>query len=153
MKILIASDHAGKQLSAFLVKELLTLGYPVEELTQNITLEDYPDVAALLVSAMENDTRGILICGSGVGICIAANKFKDIRAGLCHDCYSARQGVEHDNMNVLCIGERIVGTALALEIVKNFLTAKFSDVERYYRRLQKVKEIELQGNRRGMDLT
>jgi ribose 5-phosphate isomerase B len=105
---------------------------------------DYPDYALKVGEAMIADQadRGILICGSGVGICVAANKIPGIRAAICHDTYSAHQGVEHDAMNVLCLGARIIGDELAGEIVKAFLAAKFSDEERHVRRLNKVLEIE-----------
>jgi ribose 5-phosphate isomerase B len=105
---------------------------------------DYPDYArAVGASIVRGETeRGIVICGSGVGACVAANKIKGIRAGMCHDTYSAHQGVEHDDINVLCIGSRVVGPALAMEIVRSFLGAVFSYDDRHVRRLNKILEIE-----------
>jgi ribose 5-phosphate isomerase B len=105
---------------------------------------DYPDYAEALGKAvLEGQAeRGVLICGSGVGACVAANKIPGIRAGQCHDSYSARQGVEHDDMNVLVLGARVIGSALACDLVDLFLVAQFSDEERHRRRLQKVKALE-----------
>ena len=105
---------------------------------------DYPDYARAVGLAIQRGEaeRGIVICGSGVGASIAANKMRGIRAAVCHDIYSARQGVEHDDMNVLCLGSRVVGAALAVELVKAFVTARFSGEERYKRRLEKVAALE-----------
>lgn len=147
MKLVIASDHAGfelkEQVRAYLTKaghEILDLGaYRVEP------QDDYPDFAERVGEAIKagEAPRGILICGSGVGVSIAANKIPGIRAGMCHDTYSAHQGVEHDDMNVLVIGARIVATALAYELVDAFLRAKFiSNEERFTRRFKKVLAIE-----------
>lgn len=147
MKLVIASDHAGfelkEQVRAYLAKaghEVLDLGaYRVEP------QDDYPDFAERVGDAMRagEAPRGILICGSGVGVSIAANKIPGIRAGMCHDTYSAHQGVEHDDMNVLVIGARIVASALAYELVDAFLRAKFiSNEERFTRRFKKVLAIE-----------
>ncbi|HLY39716.1 MAG TPA: ribose 5-phosphate isomerase B [Terracidiphilus sp.] len=147
MRLVIASDHAGFQLKeevrAYLAKgghEVLDLGaYQVEP------LDDYPDFAERVGEAIRGGEapRGILICGSGVGVCVASNKIPGIRAGMCHDTYSAHQGVEHDDMNVLVLGARIVGTSLAYELVDTFLKAKFiSNEERFTRRYKKVLAIE-----------
>jgi len=146
MKIAIASDHAGYPLKAELVPHLRSLGYEVTDLGTDSAEKpvDYPDFAAKAareVLAGRAD-RAIVVCGSGVGACVAANKFNGIRAGLCHDTYSAHQGVEHDDMNVLCLGSRIIGPALAFEIVAAFAAAKFSNGERHLRRLAKIKELE-----------
>src|SRR6185503_21119322 len=105
---------------------------------------DYPDYAAAIAHDMlqNKSDRGIIICGSGVGVCVAANKFKGIRAGVCHDTYSAGQGVEHDNMNVLVLGSRVIGPNVALDLVDGYVAAKFSGEERHVRRLNKVKAIE-----------
>lgn len=147
MRLVIASDHAGFELKeevrAYLAKtghEVLDLGaYKVEP------QDDYPDFAERVGEAIKagEAPRGILICGSGVGVSVAANKIPGIRAGMCHDTYSAHQGVEHDDMNVLVMGARIVGSALAYELVDAFLRAKFiSNEERFTRRFRKVLAIE-----------
>lgn len=143
-KIALASDHAGFELKeilkAFLIDrfEILDLG------TDSTKPVDYPDYAKLLADAVVNKQaeRGILLCGSGVGASIAANKVAGIRAGLCHDSYSAHQGVEHDHMNVLVLGARIIGEEVAKELVSNFLAAKESQDERHLRRLEKISALE-----------
>jgi ribose 5-phosphate isomerase B len=145
MRIAIAADHAGFDLKSKLAPQLLSLGYEVSDLGTNSTDPvDYPDYAEAVGQVlMENRAdRGILICGSGVGASVAANKLPGIRAGLCHDSYSAHQGVEHDDMNVLVLGARVIGPALALELVRCFLGATFSGEERHVRRLAKVRAIE-----------
>ncbi|CAN5634553.1 ribose 5-phosphate isomerase B [soil metagenome] len=146
MKIAIASDHAGFELKELLRKEIATQGHSVLDLgTDSGTRpDDYPDFAILLGTALVKGEaeRGILICGSGVGASVAANKIPGIRAGLCHDHYSAGQGVEHDDMNVLVMGGRVIGIATARDLVHAFLTANFSGEERHVRRLNKVKAIE-----------
>jgi ribose 5-phosphate isomerase B len=147
VKLVIGADHAGFQLKeevrAYLAKsghEVLDLGaYQVEP------RDDYPDFAERVGETIRagEAPRGILICGSGVGVCVASNKIPGIRAGMCHDTYSAHQGVEHDDMNVLVLGARIVGTSLAYELVDAFLKAKFiSSEERFMRRYRKVLAIE-----------
>lgn len=147
MKLAIGSDHAGYLLKAHLVTFLRAQGHDVLDLgTDNATDSvDYPDFAqavAKKVTAGEVK-RGIVVCGSGVGACIAANKVPGAYAALCHDTYSAHQGVEHDNMNVLCLGSRIVGQALAEELVEAYLGASFEVHEdRHVRRHNKVKAIE-----------
>ena len=127
---------------------VLADGYTVIDLgTDSTASVDYPDYAEKIGMAIKRGEaeRGVLICGSGVGASIAVNKIKGIYAAVCHDTYSAHQGVEHDNMNVLCLGARVIGTELAKELVNAFLNAKFSDEERHVRRLNKVYQIENAG--------
>lgn len=146
MHIVIGSDHAGFALKQNLSDFLSELGYPFEDVgTCDETPVDYPDIAVALSEAIREGRaeRGILICGSGVGASIAANKILGIRAGLCHDTYSAHQGVEHDNTNVLVLGARIIGTELARELVHAFLNARFTDEERHRRRVGKVNALEV----------
>lgn len=146
MKIAIASDHAGYPLKAELVPHLKSLGHEVLDLGTDSPDRsvDYPDFAAKAARAVTSGAaeRAIVVCGSGVGACVAANKIHGIRAGLCHDTYSAHQGVEHDDMNLLCLGARIIGPAPAFEIVTAFVNAKFTREERHQRRLDKVNRIE-----------
>jgi ribose 5-phosphate isomerase B len=146
MKIAIASDHAGFALKQDIVKYLSRLGNEVLDLgAYDAEPSDYPDFAAAVGKAIMASTaeRGFLICGSGVGVCIAANKMPGVRAAICHDTYSAHQGVEHDDMNVLVLGSRIVGSALALDIAQVFVGARFQPTEeRFVRRLNKLKDIE-----------
>ncbi len=148
MKIAIASDHAGFPLKEEVRDYVRKLGHDVEDLgAYNTEPSDYPDFAVLVGKALIAGTveRGILICGSGVGVCVAANKMPGVRAGMCHDTYSAHQGVEHDQMNVLVLGARIIGPALAYECVDAYLKANFIASEpRFVRRLNKVKAIEKQ---------
>lgn len=144
--IALAADHAGYELKELLKRYVISLGYPVIDAgTFHPELpDDYPDWAEALAARIGSGQakRGILICGSGVGVCVAANKIPGIRAAICHDSYSARQGVEHDDMNVLVLGARIIGTELAQDLVRSFLGAAFSNEERHVRRLGKVKAIE-----------
>ncbi|WP_449438465.1 ribose 5-phosphate isomerase B [Pedobacter steynii] len=145
MKVIIGSDHAGFAYKTILVKMLLDEGYEViDKGTHTSAPSDYPDHAAHVAHALLNKEgdRGILVCGSSVGVSIAANKFKGIRAGVCHDTYSAHQSVEHDDVNVLCIGERVIGIELAKDIVRAFLKAIFSNEERHVKRLEKIAAIE-----------
>jgi ribose 5-phosphate isomerase B len=146
MSLVIASDHAGFPLKEEVRAHLAARGIEIRDLGAfNAEPSDYPDFAEKVGKALEagEADRAILICGSGVGVCIAANKMRGVRAGMCHDTYSAHQGVEHDDMNVLVMGARIVGVALALDIVDVYLAAKFSiSEERFVRRLNKVKAIE-----------
>jgi ribose 5-phosphate isomerase B len=146
MKIAIAADHGGFPLKADIVDLLKQAGHEPIDLGAHeyIAGDDYPDYAHLVGKAVQNGQaeRGIVICGSGVGACIAANKMKGIRAGVCHDTYSAHQGVEHDDMNVLCFGARIIGVEVARAIVLEFTGASFNTGERYQRRLNKVLRIE-----------
>ncbi len=145
MKVAIAGDHAGFQLKKLLAAELSRDGVEIIDLgARDETPSDYPDFARSLGKAVVSGQaeRGILVCGSGVGACIAANKIKGVRAGLAHDTYSGHQGVEHDDMNVLCMGSRVIGPATALEIARVFLAAKFTNEERHVRRVKKVLDIE-----------
>lgn len=145
MKIALASDHAGFELKTRLMTSLIQDGVDVMDLgTDSIESVDYPDFALRLgMHVLEKKAeRGILICGSGVGASVAANKVPGIRAGLCHDTYSAHQGVEHDDMNVLVLGSRVIGVELARELVNAFLGATFTAEERHQRRLAKVYDIE-----------
>jgi ribose 5-phosphate isomerase B len=148
MMVAIAADHAGYVLKQELIISLRSLGHEVEDLgTHGTDPVDYPDVAeslagAVLAGAAE---RGVLICGSGVGASVAANKLPGIRAGLCHDTYSAHQGVEHDDMNILVLGARVIGIELARELVRAFLQARFTHEERHERRLGKIRTLEREG--------
>jgi ribose 5-phosphate isomerase B len=147
MKIAIASDHAGFDLKNEVHQYLEGRGHEVLDLGayKPEPGDDYPDYAERVGEAMlaKKAERGILICGSGVGVSVAANKMPGIRAAMCHDTYSAHQGVEHDDMNILVMGARIIGPALAMDLVASFLNAEFqSQEERFVRRLNKVKAIE-----------
>lgn len=146
MKLVISADHAGFPLKEELRAALGQAGHEVIDLGAfNAESSDYPDFAEKIGAAVKRGDapRGILICGSGVGACIAANKIPGIRAGICHDTYSAHQGVEHDDMNVLVLGSRIIGSALAYELALSFIGAKFNATEpRYTRRFIKVLAIE-----------
>jgi ribose 5-phosphate isomerase B len=145
MHIALGCDHGGFPLKQRVMDVVQSAGHTVVDCgTDSMCSVDYPDFAKKvgLIIAADNADRGILLCGSGVGISVAANKIPGIRAGVCHDTYSAHQGVEHDDMNVLCIGARIVGEELAVELVKAYLAAQFSNEERHVRRLDKVLEIE-----------
>jgi ribose 5-phosphate isomerase B len=148
MKIALASDHGGYLLKNIIKDCVTASGHSVIDLgTDSTASVDYPDYAEKLGVAITRGEaeRGVLICGSGVGASIAANKIKGIYAAVCHDTYSAHQGVEHDNMNVLCLGARVIGPELAKELVDAFLNAKFSNVERHVRRVNKVYKIEKAG--------
>jgi ribose 5-phosphate isomerase B len=146
MKVVIAADHGGFQYKELFLHELRQKGYEIADLGafKENPSDDYPDYAIAVANALLNGQadRGILICGSGAGVAVAANKFKGIRAGVCHDTYSAHQCVEHDDVNVLCIGQRVIGIELAREIIFTFLGAKFSNEARHQRRLEKVRAIE-----------
>jgi ribose 5-phosphate isomerase B len=147
MKVAIAGDHAGFRLKKVLLDELRKDGYEMWDLGSfDETPSDYPDFARSLGKAVTlgQADRGILVCGSGIGACIAANKIKGIRAGVAHDTYSGHQGVEHDDMNVLCLGSRVIGPAPAAEIAKAFLNARFTNEERHARRVKKILDIEQQ---------
>jgi RpiB/LacA/LacB family sugar-phosphate isomerase len=145
MLVAAAFDHAGFTIKHIVLDAIYEAGCDVLDLgTDSPEPVDYPDFAEKLGKAIQEGKaeRGILVCGSGVGACIAANKMLGIYAGLCHDTYSAHQGVEHDDMNVLCIGSRIIGSELAKEIIQAFLNARFSADERHVRRVGKVRELE-----------
>lgn len=145
MRIAIASDHAGFELKNALVPLLQQQGNEVTDLgTHSTDPVDYPDSAEAVALALREGRaeRGILICGSGVGASVAANKVPGVRAGLCHDTYSAHQGVEHDDMNVMVLGARVIGISTAEELVRAFLHAVFTEEERHQRRLKKVLALE-----------
>lgn len=145
MKIAVACDHAGFPLKAEVLAAIRAAGHePIDLGTHSTDPVDYPDIAhglGLHVAKGES-ARGILLCGSGVGVCVAANKLPGIRAGVCHDTYSARQGVEHDDLNVLALGARVIGPALAVDLVQTFLGARFSGEERHQRRVAKIAALE-----------
>ncbi|MFA9612436.1 MAG: ribose 5-phosphate isomerase B [Deltaproteobacteria bacterium] len=146
--IALAADHAGFELKEKIAGYLKAKGFEVMDLgTHDEEPVDYPDFARAIGEALQQQKadRGILICGSGVGACVAANKMSTIRAGLCHDTYSAHQGVEHDDINVLCLGARVIGEELARELVSAFLAASFTGEERHRRRLDKIKAMEGEG--------
>jgi ribose 5-phosphate isomerase B len=146
MKISIGADHAGYEMKRELIEFIENLGHSIHDVGtfEPDKPDDYPDYATLVAEDLRSGQaeRGVLVCGSGVGVSIAANKFKGIRAAMCHDHYSAHQGVEHDDMNVLVLGARIIGPMLAQDATKAFLNAKFSGEERHVRRVNKVKGIE-----------
>lgn len=145
MTIAVGCDHGGFPLKKAVLETIAKAGHKAIDLGTNSTdAVDYPDFSAAVAKSVlsHQADRGIVICGSGVGATVAANKFKGIRAGLCHDTFSARQGVEDDDMNVLTLGARIIGPLLAIEIIQAFLKAQFSNAERHLRRLNKVKGFE-----------
>ena len=146
MRIAVAADHAGYPLNVQVIKELREAGHEVADFgTHDGSLpDDYPDYAKLVGEAVQTSAAeiGILICGSGVGAAVAANKLRGIRAALCSDTYSAHQSREHDDCNVLCIGSRVVGVELALDIVRSFVAAEFTGEERHRRRLAKIEAME-----------
>lgn len=145
MRLVIGSDHAGYELKTAINDYVQELGHATLDVgTDTTDPSDYPDYAEAVALALreEKAQRGILICGSGVGASVAANKLPGIRAGLCHDTYSARQGVEHDDMNVLVMGARVVGSELARELTRAYLGAEFSGEDRHRRRLEKIRALE-----------
>ena len=146
MKIAISADHGGFSLKPVIAGQLKQLGHEVIDCGAYSLdpADDYPDWSRKVGEAIQRGEaeRGVIICGSGVGACVAATKMRGIRAAVCHDTYSAHQGVEHDDMNVLCLGARVIGEELAKELVRAFATAQFSGDERFRRRLNKVLEIE-----------
>ena len=150
MKISVAADHNGYELKSEISLLLNELGHQVVDVGPHShdPLDDYPDYAKLLAKHVSTGSsqRGIMVCGSGVGASVAANKVKGVRAAVCHDIYSAHQGVEHDDMNVLCIGGRIIDEELAIDLVKSFVEAKFTSEDRHMRRLKKVLNIEKNHN-------
>ncbi len=151
MRIAVGCDHAGFPLKAPAIEELRRLGHDVVDLgTDSPEAVDYPDFAQKVAEAVmrgEAD-RGLLLCGSGVGASVAANKVPGVRAAVCHDTFSARQGVEDDDMNVLCLGARVIGAQVALDVIRAWQGAIFSNAERHVRRLNKVKAIEARYLRR-----
>lgn len=145
MRIALAADHAGYLLKNEVKARLSAQGHDVVDLgTDSPAPVDYPDSAEAVAGAIRDGQaeRGIIVCGSGAGVSIAANKFPGIRAAVCHDTYTAHQAVEHDDMNVLCLGARVIGGALALDLVSAFLGARYAGEERFQRRLDKVTRIE-----------
>jgi ribose 5-phosphate isomerase B len=146
MRIAVAFDHRGVKLRDRILAELSALGHELVDLGTDTDSErvDYPDKAREIGETIRgrDADRGVLVCGSGVGASIAACKLSGVRAAICHDTYSARQGVEHDDMNVLCLGSEVVGAELAAELVRAFLGATFDGGERYVRRLEKIEEME-----------
>ena len=147
MRIAVGADHAGFPIKDQVIQAVKADGHTVLDVGAfNAESSDYPDFALAVGRAIQNGEvdRGILLCGSGVGVSIAACKLQGIRAGVCHDVYSAHQSVEHDNMNVLCLGPRVIGPSLTLELVGAFLRAEFSAEERHLRRVAKVAAMEAQ---------
>ena len=145
MRVAVGADHAGYRYKETLAEQLREAGHDVLDLgTDGEEPVDFPDYAAAVARALVAGRveRGLLVCGSAVGVSIAANKFPGVRAGVCHDTYSAHQGVEHDDMNVLCLGERVIGIELAREVLTTFMSARFDGAERHRRRLAKVEAIE-----------
>ncbi len=145
MRIAIGADHGGFELKAPIIEQLKTAGHiPLDMGTHGTDPVDYPDITRSVAEAIQQGKAdlGILLCGSGVGASVAANKFVGIRAGLCHDSFSAHQGREDDDVNVLCLGSRVIGRSLALDLVQIWLAASFSGLERHRRRLDKVAAIE-----------
>ena len=155
MRVAIGMDHGGLTLREALLSYLHELGHEVLDFgTESLDSVDYPDFAEMVGLAIQDGRaeRGVLICGSGVGVCIAANKIPGVYAATCHDAYSARQGVEHDHMNVLCLGGRIIGDELAKLLVKEFLSAAYlgdqPGGERHARRVEKIIDLEQKGLRK-----
>lgn len=145
MKIALAADHAGYEMKRDLAGKLAKEGHEVLDLgTHSTAAVDYPDYAEAVADMLRDGQaeRGIIVCGSGAGVSIAANKFPGVRAAVVHDVYTAHQAVEHDDMNVLCLGARVIGPNLAREIVDAFLRARFSGDERHLRRLAKIHDFE-----------
>lgn len=145
MRVAVSADHAGYEMKRDLAAKLALQGHDVIDLgTHSTAPVDYPDCAASVAAALRDGQadRGLIVCGSGAGVSIAANKFPGIRAAVCHDCYTAHQAVEHDDMNVLCLGARVIGLNVAREIAQTFLGAVFSGEDRHQRRLNKILDIE-----------
>jgi ribose 5-phosphate isomerase B len=149
MRVGIAADHAGYQLKEHLARLMASEGHAVTDLgTHDDQPVDYPDFAAALAKAVMSGRveRGVLVCGSGAGAAIAANKVRGIRCAQAHDTYTAHQAVEHDDANIIALGSRVIGTSLAAEITSTFLRARFSGAERHVRRLAKIKALEQSGD-------
>jgi len=146
MKVAVGADHAGYELKELLVEHIRSLGHDPIDVGTHVPgkPDDYPDYAVLVAAEVNSGRaeRGVLVCGSGIGVSVAANKIRGIRAGLAHDHYSAHQGVEHDDMNVLVLGSRVIGVNVAFESLEAFVGATFSNEERHLRRVNKVKAIE-----------
>lgn len=150
MKVAVASDHAGFPLKEGIIAVVRAMGHEAIDLgTCSTDPVDYPDTARDIANALQSGRadRAVLICGSGIGACVAVNKFRGVRGGTCHDTFSAHQSVEDDNANVICLGARVVGASLAADLVRTFLNAKFSGAERHVRRVNKIKQIESEGFR------
>lgn len=148
MKVAIGADHAGFPMKQTIIEAVEAAGHTVLDLgTFSPEPVDYPDYALAVGRAVQRGEaeRGILLCGSGIGVSIAANKLRGIRAGVCHDVYSAHQSVEHDDVNVLCLGPRVIGPGLAADLVYAFLSARFSGLDRHQRRIAKIAAMEAQG--------
>ena len=145
MKVAVATDHGGWPLKETVLEAVRSAGHEAVDLgTHSADPVDYPDFAAAAARAVQRGdaARAIVLCGSGVGAAVAANKLRGIRAGVCHDVYSAHQAVEHDDVNVLALGARVIGPSLASDLVRTFLAARFTDDERHRRRLAKVRALE-----------
>ncbi len=145
MRIAVACDHAGFPLKSRVIEEILSLGHEILDLgTDSTAPVDYPDYAQAVARAILDGRaeRAVLVCGSGAGACVAANKFRGIRAATCHDAFSAHQAVEDDDVNVLCLGARVLGPELAVELVRRYLSTRFSGLERHRRRLEKIARFE-----------
>lgn len=149
MRVAFASDHAGWALRDRIIREVQSTGHVVVDCgtPEPVPGDDYPDVAAAVARAVVDGRaeRGVVACGSGVGACVAANKVRGVRACVCHDPFSARQGVEDDDLNVICLGARVIGEELAAEVLRAFLEARFSGADRHLRRLAKVRALERGG--------
>lgn len=147
MRVAVGSDHAGFPLYAETLEEIRNAGHEAVGVNpggKTTPDDDYTDYARMVGERVQKGDcqRGVVICGSGVGACVAANKLRGVRACLCHDTYSAHQGVEHDDMNVLCLGSEVIGPELAADLTRGFLEARFDGGERYVRRLEKIEEME-----------
>jgi ribose 5-phosphate isomerase B len=145
MRIAVGADHAGVEMKRDLAASMAQQGHDILDLgTHSSAAVDYPDIAEAVAAAIRNGQvdRGVIICGSGAGVAVAACKFPGVRAAVCHDCYTARQAVEHDDLNVMCLGSRVVGPALARALVDAFLGATFTAEDRHLRRLAKIDAIE-----------
>jgi ribose 5-phosphate isomerase B len=145
MRVAVGADHAGFEMKRDLAGTLAQQGHEILDLgTHSSASVDYPDIAEAVATAVRNGQvdRGVIVCGSGAGVAVAASKFPGVRAAICHDCYTARQAVEHDDVNILCIGARVVGPALARTLAETFLAATFDAEERHMRRLAKIDAIE-----------
>ena len=145
MRVAVGADHAGFELKRDLAGTLAQQGHEILDLgTHSSAPVDYPDIAEAVATAVRNGQvdRGIIVCGSGAGVAVAACKFPGVRAAVCHDCYTARQAVEHDDLNVLCLGARVIGPALARTLIETFLAATFNAEERHLRRIAMIEAIE-----------
>lgn len=152
MKVAVAADHAGFAMKGRVIDELRRMGHePLDLGTDSTAPADYPDYARAVARAVLDGRaeRAVLICGSGAGACVAANKFRGVRAATCHDNFSAHQAVEDDDVNVMCLGARVVGEELAVELVRTYLNARFSGAERHRRRLGKVAGFEAEFGKDG----